>query len=357
VTGGKEPQDPDEIERKFRELTKDIELANKSGFGRTGRALRRTDRAARQKAPRASGAGKRSRSSLRGWLIAVVIFGIAGLLTWGHLGRSSANPADDTKPVTDGAVPRISPTPTRPAGPPADPFLGSPAENYAAGQAGIAAPAAHAVGAYSAGQVQAAYQTVKKLLVAANLDPRTLRGGSPDAFARLLVTQQRQEFVSGLNRTGADKQGYPLSTRVWVTSFAPGSTQFVGSTIKVHGTMSAAAARDGSQEVIRVHFDYLFVYAVEPPNEPADWMRIVNRNDGDIDVATWNDPGGSLEPWLYRWSGGDTAGARCDVADGFVHPGYPTGPPDKVKASGAPVNPYDQSTVPSSLACRPTTGT
>jgi hypothetical protein len=33
---GKGPQDPDEIERRFRELTKGIELANKSGFGRTG---------------------------------------------------------------------------------------------------------------------------------------------------------------------------------------------------------------------------------------------------------------------------------------------------------------------------------
>lgn len=86
-------------------------------------------------------------------------------------------------------------------------------------------------------------------------------------------------------------------------------------------------------------------------------MRIVNRNYGDIDFATWDDPGGALEPWLYQWSGGNTAGARCDIADGFVHPGYPTGPPEKVKASGAPVNPYDQSTVPSSLACRPTTGT
>ena len=157
-----------------------------------------------------------------------------------------------------------------PAGPPADPFTGSPGEHYAAGQAGIAASAAHAIGPYSAGQVQAAYQTVKKLLIAANLDPQTLRGGSPDAFASLLVAHQRQEFVSGLDRTGTDRHGYPLSTRDWVVSFAPGTTQFIGSTIKVHGTMSAGAARDGSQEVIQVHFDYLFVYAVEPPGEPAD---------------------------------------------------------------------------------------
>ena len=55
--------------------------------------------------------------------------------------------------------------------------------------------------------------------------------------------------------------------------------------------------------------------------------------------------------------GGGTAGARCDVEDGFVHPQFPTGPPDKVKPTGAPINPYDQNTPPADVPCEATTGT
>jgi hypothetical protein len=246
-------------------------------------------------------------------------------------------------------------TPVRPAGPPADPFAGSPADGYADGQAGIVVPAAHALGSYPAAEVQAAYAETRKLLIAANLDPQTLHGGSPDALASLLTAQQRTIFVSGLDKIGADKQGYPLSTREWVTSFAPRSTQFVGSTIKVHGTMSASIAQDGGRDVLRVHADYLFVYAVEPSYEPADWMRIVDRNYSKVDFATWDDPGGQLEPWLRN--AGGTAGIRCGINDGFVHPDFPSGPPDKVKPSGAPINPYNQAAKPETGACGATTGT
>jgi hypothetical protein len=253
-------------------------------------------------------------------------------------------------------VPHFSASaPARPAGPPADPFAGSPADAYADGQAGIVVPAAHAVGSYPAAEVQAAYAETRKLLIAANLDPQTLHGGAPDAFASLLITSQRQQFISGLDKTGMSKQGNSLSTRGWVTSFAPGTTQFVTPTVKVHGTMNAELAKVGSQDVLRIHADYLFVYAVEPPKEPAEWMRVVARNYSNVDFATWDDPGGALEPYLNV--GGSTAGDRCDVNDGFVHPSYASGPPAKVHPSGAPVNPYSQQAIPDLRACRATTGT
>jgi hypothetical protein len=305
---------------------------------------------------RAWGPRKRT-SSARAWLIAIVIFGIAGALTWARLGWSS-NPANDTRPVTNGAVPHFSASaPARPAGPPADPFAGSPADGYADGQAGIVVPAAHAVGSYPAAEVQAAYAETRKLLIASNLDPQTLRGGSPDALASLLTAQQRTFFVSELNKRGVAKQGYELSTRDWVTSFAPGTTQFIGGTIKVNGTMSAAVARDNGRDVLRIHTDYLFAYAVEPPHDPVDWMRIVDRNYSNVDFATWDDPGGQLEPWLSLWNGGGTAGARCGINDGFVHPAFPSGPPDKVQPSGAPINPYSQTAKPKIKGCFVTTGT
>jgi hypothetical protein len=359
VTGGNQ-QPEDEIDRRLREITEEIErgpvirepsAAERAARGRDARAVRRAQR-------KAWGPRKRA-SSARAWLIAIVIFGVAGALTWARLAGPLKNPADDTRLVTNGAVPhvpaRVPTVAAAPAGPPADPFAGSPADGYADGQAGIVIPAAHAVGSYSAAEVQAAYAEVRKLLIAANLDPQTLRGGSPDAFANLLTAQQRTFFVSGLDKIGADKQGDPLSTRVWVTSFAPGTTQFIGDTIKVHGTMSASITQGNGREALRIHADYLFVYAAEPPHDPANWMRIVERSYSNADFATWDDPGGQLEPWLSLWNGGIRAGARCGINDGFVHPNFPSGPPDKVKPSGAPIDPYNQATKPGFQACQATT--
>jgi hypothetical protein len=271
------------------------------------------------------------------------------------------NAANDTKPVTHGAVPSSPPTvspPARAAGPPADPFAGSPADHYGDGAAGITIPAAVAHGPYSAAEVRAAYASVRKLLIASNLDPATLKGGSPTALANLLTSAQRAYFVQRLDQTGLDSDGYQRSTRGWVASFAPGSTKLIGSVIKVHGTMSAGIGQVNGHEVLRIHLDYVFVYPVEPPGLPADWMRIVDRNYGNVEFATWDDPGGALEAFLIQWNEGGTAGARCDVNDGFIHPQFPNGPASKVKPSGTPVNPYSQSAPPANdNACHPTTGT
>jgi hypothetical protein len=65
------------------------------------------------------------------------------------------------------------PTPTVAA-----PFLGTPAQSYADGAAGIVIPPAHAVGNYPAAAVAAAYQMTKRLLIAANLNGPTLNGGT-----------------------------------------------------------------------------------------------------------------------------------------------------------------------------------
>ena len=275
-------------------------------------------------------------------------------------------PAADNTPVRNGPTPSSQPTATTASNAPgssflpsptvAAPFLGTPAQSYANGAAGIVIPPAHAVGTYSAAQVAAAYGTSKELLIAANLNPRTLRGGSPDAFANLLIPQQRSFFVGNLDKIGLDSRGYVRSTRGWVASFAPGTTQLVGNVIKVHGSMQAMAARVNSSGVLRIHANYLFVYAVEQPGNPATLMRIVAQDVVNIDFGTFTDPGGPLQPFWNPVGGGD-AGARCDVNDGFIHPEFPQGPPDKVKPTGTPVNPYDQNTPTGRQQCQATTGT
>jgi hypothetical protein len=239
----------------------------------------------------------------------------------------------------------------------ADPFAGSPAVTYADGSAGIVVPAAHPTGRFSAEQVRAAYRTARKMIIAAELNQRTLGGGRPAAFTRLLISAQRNYFLAHLGALGVSKRGIPRSTRGWVSSFAPGSTQLVGTVIKVHGILRARPAVLSRRHVLQVHADYLFVYPVQQPGQRSTLMRIVQRVTVDVDFAQWNDPGGPLEPWWYP-VGASTAGASCDVYDGFIHPAFPSGPPEKVKPAGPPVNPYSLGRPPDTgRACQATMGT
>ncbi len=240
-------------------------------------------------------------------------------------------------------------------GPPADPFAGTPAASWADGAAGITIPAAKAHGPYTAAQVRSAYQTTRQLLIAANLDWPTLRGRNPAAFEKLLTAPQRKTFLAGLHTTKVNKDGTDANTRGWITTFAPGSTKFVTTVIKVHGTMTASAVRESGSPVLRITVDYLFVYAVEPPGDPADWMRVVQQASGTVEFGNWAGAAGTFDPWYDI--GGGTSGVRCDLHDGYVHPNYPVGPPDTSHPTGKPVNPYSLTTQAPGGGCQATTGT
>ena len=294
------------------------------------------------------------------WGVSVVV--VAGACVFGYtrLGHSASGPGgvNDSRTVTNGALPpgtkRVSPLTE--SGPPADPFAGSPAGKWADGAAGIVVPAARPIGQYPASKVGYAYQTTKKLLVAAALDKQTLNGGAPTAFANLLTQDQRTQFVSQLDKIGIDKYGDALSTRSWIMQFAPGTATLIGSAIKVHGTMSAVATKDsGGFPILQVKIDYLVVYAIEPPKKPADWMRVVSQFYGTVDFGSWRDADTPFEPWWDAAPG--TAGALCGTRDGFDHPDYPNGTSGSVAPSGAPVNPYSFAAPSGNGGCRATTGT
>jgi hypothetical protein len=205
--------------------------------------------------------------------------------------------------------------------------------------------------------VKYAYQTTRKLLVAANLDEQTLLGGAPTAFADLLTSTQRATFLSGLDKKGLDKKGYPLSTRAWVLSFPPGAAELIGSVIKVHGSMHATAAKDSNGNYqLHVHIDYLFVYPIEPPHQPDNWMRVVDENQGTVDFGDWTGAGTSFAPWWDE--DGSVAGVDCGTADGYQHPAYPVQVAAQPTASpsGTAVDPYVMGQ-PESGQCQPTTGT
>jgi hypothetical protein len=374
MADGDAVDEPDEFDRALRELTDGINgtpRIHEPSAAQRAAAARRA--AAATKAPtKAKPKRPGERSGLGGviaaWAVVVAVLAGSGAITWFHFhsapvrvstprnAKPTRHQPTPTASVSSAAV-LINSSPFLNTGPPADPFAGSPADGWADGAAGITVPRARPHGQFTAAQVQAAYQTTRKILIAANLDWPTLRGGTPTAFANLLTSDQRHEFLTGLGKKGLDSHGFPLSTRDWVTSFAPGTTKFVTTVVKAHGSMSATTAVSSGTTVLRIKVNYLFVYAVEPPGLPGDWMRVVDQEYGHVDFATWDDPGGPLEPWVQMT--GSTSGARCGTTDGYIHPDYPNGPPPKVQPSGSPVNPY--STAPpdnsDTYKCRNTTGT
>lgn len=298
---------------------------------------------------------RRRATQTAAWALAVIILAGAGTFAYLRFGHPAGGP-DDTRTVANGAVPPgTSAAPLIDSGPPSDPFGGTPADKWANGAAGITIPAAKPIGQYSAAQVEDAYQTTKKLLIAAALNPQTLHGGAPTAFAKLLTQDQRSQFLNGLNKIGLDKNHEALSTRSWINQFAPGTTKLIGSVIKVHGTMTAAATRDqNGNNVLRVSINYLIAYPVEPPNAPADWMRVVTQFHGPVDFGSWANAESPFEPW---WSpAGQLSGVRCDTKDGFLHPEFPRSPTDTTPEKGPIVNPYSLSQ-PDKDGCGAITGT
>jgi hypothetical protein len=332
----------DEFDRALRELAEgtagEPRFREASAAERARQAKQQAKRARKQsRRRRGRGRAERDRGRATAWtsvgVVLILVLAAAGAFAWLQFRH----------PPTASAVRSIVPTISDDA-PPAQPFASTPAKNWADGAAGIVVPDAKPVGKFTAAQVEAAYQTTRKLLIAADLNKPTLLGGTPTAYADLLMSQQRAQFLGGLNKQGVNKVGSPLSTRAWVTSFAPGSTELIGSVIKVRGTMSAKSVPVTNTTALLITVNYVFAYAIEPPATPSDWMRLVTHRHGSYEFVPWPDLGDPLQPW------DDTtvsqAGGLCGTTDGYLHPDYPSerGPGAYPSPSGRAINPYSFAT-------------
>ncbi|WP_067488768.1 SCO2583/SCO2584 N-terminal domain-containing protein [Actinomadura hibisca] len=240
-----------------------------------------------------------------------------------------------TRPrVQEAPVKLGAPTPndSRSAEPRADaPFAGSPAEDYADGAAGIATLAPIAANGLDKGDTARAYERVKQLLIASNLDPEVVFEGRTGKLDKLVDPLQRAEMRRDLKSRGE-------RARVWRTTFAPGSATRVGAVVKVHGTATAAPHRRDGRSGVLVKTDHNFVYAVRPPDDTAEVMRVVVRRTDDFFLSG---EGGRTVIWKAR--GGDSpAPVRCDIEDGLLHPIFRRDEAGAVP-TGEPVDPYDLS--------------
>ncbi|TDD77844.1 hypothetical protein [Actinomadura rubrisoli] len=247
----------------------------------------------------------------------------------------------------DGGASAIAPAPTGapPQPPQGDPFAGSPAAGYTDGEAGLQMPDPKAMNGLSEADMALAYVRVRKMLIAANLDPATVYQRRPDALAKLLDPAQRRDFTRDLDRKGEH------NSRDWMTSFAAGTAEPALGTVKVHGTVAASKSRDQGTAGVRVTADHLFVYAVRRPGRPETVMREVVRRVTEVFVYRED---GAVKLWITK-SDRSSAPSSCSADDGFVHPVYPSDPGGGMP-NGQAQDPYDQSApIQADRGCEPVT--
>lgn len=210
-------------------------------------------------------------------------------------------------------------------------FDGSKSLDWQNNEAGIVPPAAARIGDYSAKTVGDAYAALRQMLITADLDPAVLKGAEPTAEFRVLDPREgiKQDYEKRVAKPGNNSD--TDDPRAFATRFNPKTAKVLGSTVKVHGSMSAAVDKDGN---LIVTGDYSFVYALAPVGGQGLDRSLVRR--------VWNlevqptTAGTGAGYWFSGWWY-DIANDSCYVTDGFINPAFGG---DGGAAGGKIVDPY-----------------
>uniref|UniRef100_A0AAU2V3K7 Uncharacterized protein n=1 Tax=Streptomyces sp. NBC_00003 TaxID=2903608 RepID=A0AAU2V3K7_9ACTN len=220
-----------------------------------------------------------------------------------------------------------------------EPFRGSPAAQYADGAAGIELPEAAALGGLSKEQVAAALTSTRDLLIDADLNPATLRGGRPEKALGLIDPLQKDvlgDLATALAKP--DKEHDPLNL---FSRFDPEKVKLVGDVVKTRGRMTFDK---GAKSGVVVHADYTFVYPVVKAAPGSQKVaRTIVRRILDVQVsdpAVMTSTAGKL--WIVRYDV-DISNSQCALYDGYLHPDFADETPSGPSPSGSPVDPYDRS--------------
>ncbi|MFF4358719.1 hypothetical protein [Streptomyces sp. NPDC001604] len=346
---GEEPSVPDDVWDKFLKDTEaELAAAPKEPSARARMVterLRQQD--ARGESPETWRAPAHPERRRRVWPVLGVLLAVAVAVV---AVKPSVLPGDPFG-TKDHAGPSASPLPAETAAPtappsPADsetpsfarPFAGSPAERWADGAAGIVLPKATRVGTLSKAQVEQVLQQTRTLLVAANLDPATLRGERP-AAALGVIEPRQTELLARLDTalSKPDEKHDPLSM---FSRFDPAEIRLVGDVIKTRGRITFKA---GEQSSVAVHADYTFVYPVARAGGSKEVTRTIVRRVLDIQMS---------DPVRYKVTPGkitirrydrDIGNSACDVYDGYLHPAFTSDTATGAPPTGPTTDPYDRS--------------
>ncbi|SDD13477.1 hypothetical protein [Actinokineospora iranica] len=222
-----------------------------------------------------------------GVLLAILGLGVVAV---GSVERGAVPPRASGAPTTTATVPseirRVDL---------AQPFVGTPAAGWSDGESGVVAPTPVAVNGFTAAQVAAATEQIRRVLVAARLDPEVLRGGNLESFVALFAPKARDQIATdSSNRTN-------LAPEHRLLDVAP----------KVDGRMTVEPGAEG-ELVVRTSYVFAYAFAPHDPtviHDPLDIVSVV-RVDADYiyrahakfaesSVGLWP---GKLESFYYAMS-------------------------------------------------------
>jgi hypothetical protein len=240
-----------------------------------------------------------------GLIVGLAAGGVALVLCLGGLavaGTRLLNDDDDpaTQPtnVADPGNPSAAP----PAN--ADPFAGSPAENFSSGADGIELPEPSTVGEFSEDQVADMLDQVRESLIATRLDEQMLFEHDPEPF----ISTMAEDNQVGLQNAFRDGQfGY------FASQIADGAELAVPEP-RVQGEISFEATTDQDGfNVIEVVTEFVWVYAFVIPNPSPDLDGLVIVRDRLVwQVADPNEVNETSQG-LWLWDGeGYASGIDCD---------------------------------------------
>ncbi|MEV4108918.1 hypothetical protein [Nonomuraea sp. NPDC049695] len=342
----------DDLDARFNELVAQIDEEQqrrmRAAAVKGAKEQRRTDRLQRRSGLSERQAAPRRRIG-RAWIAMAVITGLiaaAGVVVTFRPDLLTPSGAVPEEPAPKDAViaapsGEVSPSPVENPGDdqadgggeePASPFAGSPAEKYADGVAGFVMPEAKALGGLSKKDVAKGLKRTRELLAAAFLDKKTLMGGRPSAFIKLLDPDLREWFLDDLRKKNKKKDA-----AAFVVQFAKGTADFSTDVIKVHGRVKLGTFKERGRRGAEVKLNHLVVYAVHRPDQPDATIRVVTHPIGGMRLYR---EAGRLVVWPVKW-GNDSTPARCDTHDGFIHPEYDDTPRSTVAPTGAPTDPYE----------------
>ncbi|GIE86298.1 hypothetical protein [Actinoplanes regularis] len=203
--------------------------------------------------------------------------------------RESAAPAPTPSGITATTATRAETT---------SPFEGTAAATYPVGEKGITLPPARAVTGFSAAQVKADLELVRKAMVAGRLDPDMTVGHRPDDFLLMLAPSARAQIAKWFEGDTF------VSLATWID---PAVRLDPKNEPRVSGRVTYRSVVEDGIRTLRITTNFVWVYAFEGEflsgplavrHDQIDWDFPQTRNLRDADRGMWVHNATSYGAWL-----------------------------------------------------------
>nr|WP_052478925.1 hypothetical protein [Kibdelosporangium sp. MJ126-NF4]CEL21289.1 hypothetical protein [Kibdelosporangium sp. MJ126-NF4]CTQ96144.1 hypothetical protein [Kibdelosporangium sp. MJ126-NF4] len=196
------------------------------------------------------------------------------------------------------------------------PFTGTPAADWADGEAGVVTPEAKAVGPFTAQQVREAYATVRQAVITSRLDRAVLEQHDVERYLKLLAKDSQRKMRPVFTDD-------PHEAHAYATRIAAGHT-LLPAQPKVRGRMWAEQGTKTGELVVHTNFVFAYAFGATEPDKIKNVMDVVavDRWDVDYSILTSKYTASSQGLWPNR-SQGFTYSMGCEaLRAGYLAPSY-----------------------------------